>query len=101
MAAGLLRRVLTVSAALPWEEITVRAVIFDLHSTLLHDNGDPSRWLDRAFALLESEGTAGEPDILDLPGREELVAWAPRIWEHARELDPHSERDPHQAQHRA
>ncbi len=88
------------SAELPWDEIPIRAVVFDLHSTLVHDGGDPGLWLDRALALLESEGAAQDEDLAELPGREELLAWAPRIWEHARELDPDSERDLGPEQHR-
>ncbi len=91
----------------------IRGVIFDLHSTLFHDGGDPGAWLDAAVALVEAEATdapAGGPDSVATgmatgttarPDVARLAAWANRMWEVAREIDPGSERDLSPAQHRA
>ena len=68
----------------------VRAVIFDLHSTLL-DQGSADEWLDRG---LEASGHA-----LPAADRAPLVAFLDRIWENARVHDPDSERDLSAAAH--
>ncbi len=76
----------------------IRGVIFDLHATLVHA-GDPADWMAAALDLLEADPTLGgrfdpagtAPGAL--PSLAELAPWADRIWEHAREVDPGSERD--------
>lgn len=72
----------------------VTAVLFDVHSTLLH-GGDPHAWL---AAGLERAGRPGGP--AQLPDADATAAWLDRVWEHARVLDPHAERDLSPEQHR-
>jgi HAD superfamily hydrolase (TIGR01509 family) len=81
----------------PAAGVPIRGVLFDLHATLVHA-GDPADWLAAAVSLLRSEGAA--PSASDLPGAAELAPWATRIWDHAREIDPRSERDLSPARHR-
>lgn len=84
----------------------IRGVIFDLHGTLMHA-GEPADWLAAALDLMASEsgGRAeygGQPGAwLDVPDPDALNAWAERIWDHARQIDPDSSRDLSPAQHRA
>jgi len=68
----------------------IQAVLFDFHSTLV-DQGDPHAWLDAAWAHAGRPGTARE--ILGEDRYEALAQWVNRAWEHALEIDPHSERD--------
>jgi HAD superfamily hydrolase (TIGR01509 family) len=83
----------------------IRGVIFDLHATLVHA-GEPSGWMAAALTLLEQDPTLGgrfdpaesAPDAL--PELADLAPWAERIWEHARVVDPGSERDLSPALHR-
>ena len=83
----------------------IRGVIFDLHATLVHA-GEPAGWMAAALALLEQDPTLGgrfdpaESARDALPDVAELAAWAEHIWDHAREVDPHSERDLSPALHR-
>lgn len=72
----------------------IRGVIFDFHATLV-DQGEPDAWLDRALARLNPtvELQSGERSALE----ERLD----RIWVHARDLDPRSDRDLSAEQHRA
>ncbi len=87
----------------------IRGVIFDLHSTLIHDGGDPGAWLAAALALMadESADAGGLADGADrsaptgFPDAADLAPWATRIWEIAREIDPDSERDLSPGQHRS
>lgn len=75
----------------------VEGVLFDFHSTLV-DQGDAAEWLRRAWRLA---GHRGQPaDGLGEDLAMELVAWADRIWERAREIDPDSRRDLDPASHR-
>lgn len=84
----------------------IRGVIFDLHATLLH-GGDPATWFAAATALLADDPTRGGrfPDATvgttrSLPSLDVLAPIAARIWEHAREIDPGSERDLSPRHHR-
>lgn len=76
----------------------IRGVIFDLHATLVHA-GEPAGWMAAALALLEQDPTLGgafdpsESDASALPDLADLAPWAEHIWDYAREVDPHSERD--------
>ena len=86
----------------------IRGVVFDLHATLLH-GGDPAAWFAAATSLLAEDPTRGgrfpAPDAegqdAPIPTVEQLAPIAARIWEHAREIDPASERDLSPQQHRA
>ncbi len=86
----------------------IRGVIFDLHATLLHA-GDPADWFDAATALLAEDPTRGGRYPADpeggagqaLPDLGQLAPFAQRIWDHARRIDPASERDLSPQQHRA
>lgn len=75
----------------------VEAVLFDFHSTLV-DQGDATDWIERAWRH------AGRPgDAADGLGQGELgrlAAFTDRVWEHAREVDPASERDLDPERHR-
>jgi len=86
----------------------IRGVIFDLHATLLHA-GDPADWFQAATSLLAGDPTRGgrfprpsegAPDR-PLPDLAQLAPFAERIWDHARMIDPASERDLSPHQHRA
>ena len=83
----------------------IRGVIFDLHATLVHA-GEPADWMAAALALLDQDPTLGgsheplDPAVDPLPDVAELAPWADRIWEHARAIDPNSERDLSPALHR-
>ncbi len=70
------------------------AVLFDVHSTLLH-GGDPHAWL--AAGLERAGRTGGLAALADADG---TAAWLDRVWEHARVLDPDAERDLSPEQHR-
>lgn len=74
----------------------VRAVVFDLHQTLV-DGGDAHRWLRLAWRHL---GRDGEVVLDDGVPAAELAAWLDDVWEHARAIDPRSERDLDAATHR-
>lgn len=84
----------------------IRGVVFDLHATLVHA-GEPHAWVVAAMAAIDADPTLG--GIFDpleyrrraLPDFDALAPWADRIWEHAREVDPGSERDLSPALHRA
>ena len=83
----------------------IRGVIFDLHATLVHA-GEPAGWMAAALDLLAQDPTLGgrfdprdsEPGAL--PTLADLAPWAEHIWDHAREVDPGSERDLSPARHR-
>jgi HAD superfamily hydrolase (TIGR01509 family) len=83
----------------------IRGVIFDLHATLVHA-GEPAGWMAAALALLEMDPTLGgrfdpaQSPADALPEVADLAPWAERIWEHAREVDPNSDRDLSPALHR-
>ena len=62
----------------------IRAVIFDIHSTLI-DQGSAINWLDAALR--------STPHNLTIPERAELTEFLDRIWEGARISDPQSLRD--------
>lgn len=66
----------------------IRAVLLDFHSTLV-DQGDAGTWLDAALAR---SGLA-----ISETERAQVSARLDDIWTHAREIDPHSDRD-HSAQ---
>jgi len=86
----------------------IRGVIFDLHATLLHA-GDPVAWFQAAMALLAEDPTRGgryptgpaDGSGRPLPSPDQLSTVALQIWEHARQIDPDSERDLSPQQHRA
>ncbi|GAA1879918.1 HAD family hydrolase [Lapillicoccus jejuensis] len=72
----------------------VTAVLFDVHSTLLH-GGDPHAWLAAGLARAgRSDGLAGLEDA------DATATWLDRVWEHARVLDPEARRDLSPAEHR-
>ncbi len=73
-------------------------MIFDLHATLIHA-GDPADWMTAALTLMRARGE--DPTELALPSGDQLAPWALHIWDHAREIDPRSERDLSPHQHRA
>ena len=75
----------------------IEAVLFDFHSTLV-DQGDPSVWLDLAWAHAGRSGTPA--DTLGEQGRADLTGWVDRIWEHVRDIDPGNERDLSPSRHR-
>lgn len=62
----------------------IRAVIFDIHSTLI-DQGSSAQWLDAALR--------STPHNLTTPERTELTDFLDLIWESARISDPQSLRD--------
>lgn len=65
-------------------------VLFDFHSTLI-DQGSGRGWVERAW---RHAGRRGDPaEALGAERAAEVAAWMDRIWEHAREVDPHSRRD--------
>jgi len=72
-------------------------VLFDFHSTLV-DQGDAESWIRLAW---QHAGRSGDPStVLGAEKASRLAAWANRIWEHARAIDPDSKRDLHPDQHR-
>jgi HAD superfamily hydrolase (TIGR01509 family) len=75
----------------------IEAVLFDFHSTLV-DQGDPHHWIELAWRHAGRPGTARAG--LGEERWERLAGWANRIWEHALEVDPRSERDLSPARHR-
>lgn len=83
----------------------IRGVVFDLHATLVHA-GEPHAWVVAAMAAIDADPTLGglfDPQEYRrdaLPDFNALAPWADRIWEHAREVDPGSERDLSPARHR-
>ena len=74
----------------------INGVIFDFHATLV-DGGDPERWIDAAFRHLADAGSA-TPELsgAEVAGLREHLH---QIWQHARTIDPKSERDLSQARH--
>jgi HAD superfamily hydrolase (TIGR01509 family) len=69
--------------------VPVRAVLFDLHQTLV-DGGDTVRWLDLAWRHL------GRPGRFEPDGgvrTTDLAAWLEDVWDHAALVDPDAERD--------
>ncbi|GAB2684017.1 HAD family hydrolase [Thalassiella azotivora] len=79
------------------EPAPVEGVLFDFHSTLV-DQGDGAAWLRLAW---QHAGRDGEPAAaLGAGTAAELAGYVDRIWEHAREVDPHSRRDLGPAEHR-
>lgn len=84
----------------------IRGVIFDLNATLLHA-GNPVAWFTAALDLFEEDqrggtrptGTDG-PAQPPMPSASDLAPCATRIWDHAREIDPGSERDLSPTRHR-
>lgn len=83
----------------------ITGVVFDLHATLVHA-GEPEAWVAAARAAIAADPTLGgifdpqEHRRRPLPEFDLLAPWADRIWEHAREVDPGSERDLSPARHR-
>lgn len=76
----------------------IEAVLFDFHSTLV-DQGDAATWLALAW---EHAGRDGDPAVvLGAAEVSELTAWADRIWEQARDVDPDNRRDLDPASHRS
>jgi HAD superfamily hydrolase (TIGR01509 family) len=75
----------------------IEAVLFDFHSTLV-DQGDPHHWIELAWRHAGRPGTARAALGEERWGR--LAGWAHRIWEHALEVDPGSERDLSPVRHR-
>jgi HAD superfamily hydrolase (TIGR01509 family) len=76
----------------------IEAVLFDFHSTLV-DQGDAATWLALAWEYASRDG---DPvDVLGAPQVEELIAWADRIWERARDVDPENRRDLDPVGHRS
>jgi HAD superfamily hydrolase (TIGR01509 family) len=74
----------------------VRAVLFDLHQTLV-DGGDTQRWLDLAWERL---GRPGAVELRDGVPPTELATWLDDVWQHAALVDPTGERDRNAAAHR-
>ena len=75
----------------------IEAVLFDFHSTLV-DQGDAASWIRLAW---QHAGLRGDPNsVLGAEKAARLAAWADRMWERAREIDPDSKRDLHPDQHR-
>jgi HAD superfamily hydrolase (TIGR01549 family) len=82
----------------PSVAVPIEAVLFDFHSTLV-DQGDAATWLALAW---EHAGRGGDPaEVLGAAQVTELTAWADRIWERARDVDPDSRRDLDPASHRS
>ena len=83
----------------------IRGVVFDLNATLVHA-GEPHAWMVAAMAAIDADPTLGgifdpqEHPRSALPDFDALIPWADRIWEHARDVDPGSERDLSPARHR-
>jgi HAD superfamily hydrolase (TIGR01549 family) len=76
----------------------IEAVLFDFHSTLV-DQGDAATWLALAW---QHAGRDGDPaSVLGAAQVAELTAWADRIWERARDVDPGSLRDLDPGSHRS
>lgn len=65
-------------------------VLFDFHSTLI-DQGAGRDWIERAWRHAGRSGDLEE--ALGAERAAEIAAWMDRIWEHARQIDPHSRRD--------
>ncbi len=76
----------------------VEAVLFDFHSTLV-DQGDTTDWIERAWRHAGRPGDAAEG--FGHAALERLAAFADRVWEHARDVDPASERDLDPVRHRS
>src|SRR6476469_10043055 len=68
----------------------IRGVVFDFHHTLAHAV-DPAVGLQQAWADLGRDGDAA--GALGPSDHADAIAFLDRIWEHARDVDPHSERD--------
>ena len=75
----------------------IRGVVFDFHHTLAHA-GDPAVWLQQAWADLGRDDTAATG--LGQPAHDDAVAFLDQLWEHARAVDPDSERDLDPQRHR-
>lgn len=75
----------------------IDGVLFDFHSTLF-DQGSGHEWMEQAW---QHAGRSGAPaEALGSDRVLEIAAWMDRIWEHAREVDPHSRRDLGPSDHR-
>lgn len=75
----------------------IDGVLFDFHSTLV-DQGDAATWVDLAWRHAGRDGRA-EDALGDAHAA--LIAWADRVWEHARDVDPDNTRDLDPQRHRA
>lgn len=76
----------------------VTAVLFDFHLTLV-DSGDAGSWLAAGWAAAGRDGDPVAGLGADRAG--EAASFLDRVWEHARDLDPHSARDADPHRHRA
>lgn len=75
----------------------IAGVVFDFHHTLVHA-GDPRAWLHTGWV---AAGRDSDPaSVWGAQVTDAAVAYLDRLWEHAREIDPHSERDLDTARHR-
>ena len=75
----------------------ITGVVFDFHHTLVHA-GDPREWLHTAWT---ATGRPGDPaSAWGQDTADAAVAFLDRLWDHARTVDPHNERDLGTARHR-
>jgi HAD superfamily hydrolase (TIGR01509 family) len=75
----------------------IRGVVFDFHHTLAHA-GDAAVWLRQGWSDL---GRDGDPvAVLGAATHADAVAFLDQLWEHARLVDPDSERDLDSHRHR-
>ncbi|MDQ2782916.1 MAG: HAD-IA family hydrolase [Actinomycetota bacterium] len=75
----------------------IRGVVVDFHHTLVHA-GDAARWVRDSWRDLGRDGdprTVFGPETFDA-----AVSFLDRIWEHARDVDPDSDRDLDARRHR-
>lgn len=75
----------------------VRGVVFDFHHTLVH-GGDTPTWFENAWRDLGRDSDART--ALGDDTFEAALAYVDRLWEHARVIDPDSERDLDAVRHR-
>ena len=80
------------------EPAAIKGVIFDFHATLV-DAQDTSQWIAAARQRL-GQHPAGSSAAFTAAQLEGLAEHLDRLWEHALTIDPGSERDLSQAQHR-
>jgi len=78
------------------QALLITGVVFDFHHTLVH-GGDAGRWLGAAWQRL---GRDGDPETGLGPDHAGTVDFLDHIWDHARDLDPDSERDLDPRRHR-